>query len=127
MKFPDIPKNTIVKIEYTQTYRNSTTINTAIATYKYEKTYNTAKPEYNHYYFFGHPFDIKEQKTNCGECGITEEDLVSVKPVTQQEVCLWLNNYNDFHNKIQEHTGLKDPLEEDFKTMKIYRKEEPAK
>jgi len=119
-----VPKNTIVKIEYTQSYRKDYTKRTAIATYKYEKKYNCS--EYNHYFFFGHPYDLDSKKTTRGECGVTEEDLLSMKPVTQQEVCLWLQNYKDFHEKIIKATQLNDPLEEDFRTMKIYRKKELA-
>lgn len=119
-----VPRNTIVKIRYTQSYRNDNTVKTAIATYKYEKKYNCS--EYNHYYFFGHPYDLGKHKTDCGECGVTEEDLLSVQPVSEHEVCLWLRNYKDFHDKIIKATHLNDPLEEDFRTMKIYRKKELA-
>jgi len=100
----------VVKLKYAYEFRNFDEYRTVLGSIK-------QIDEKFGYIYIGHPYDIENQETTCGEMGIRYKfDDYEISSATEDEFKLWLANYKDFSRSVIKVKGY-DSCQEDIKNI----------
>jgi hypothetical protein len=81
----------LYKITYCEKFRNSTDPITVITSFTKDTPWHLE---------FGHPYDIKKQRTVAGGLGIREGEFIKIEPVQSEETRIWIEALVEFRESL---------------------------